>query len=136
VARPTGIRLEHDRALPKPARAVSAARPPGRPGRVKRLLLIGGALAGLWAWLRGRRREATDAEAPATVTPITPTPPPAEPAPAAEADQAVREAESRLDDETKYERAAGSEAEERHDAAERLKDDSVARRSAPPDDAA
>jgi hypothetical protein len=104
---------------------------------VKRLLLIGGALAGVWAWFRGRRREATDAEAPATVTPITPTPPPpAEPAPAAEADQAVREAESGLDEETTFERAADSEVQERHDTAERLKDDSVTRRPEPPDEAA
>jgi len=105
---------------------------------VKRLLLLGGALAGLWAWLRGRRREPVDAEAPATVTPIPPTPPPppAEPAHAAEADPGVREAESRLDDETKFERAAESEAEARHDVAERLKEEPVTQRPEPPDEAA
>jgi hypothetical protein len=105
---------------------------------VKRLLLLGGALAGLWAWLRGRRRDAVDAEAPASVTPITPTPPPPppEPTPPADADPAVREAESRLDDETKFERAVEAEGEARHDAAERVKEDAVTKRPEPPDEAA
>jgi hypothetical protein len=103
---------------------------------VKWLLLLGGAAAGLWAWLRARRRESTSEQPPATVTPITP-PSAAEPVPAADADPAVREAESRLEDETKYDREGEAEVEKRHEASERVKEDPLTERvESPPDDAA
>ena len=108
---------------------------------MKWVLIALAALAGAVWFFRRRKREepweqawttqgATEANVgPATVTYSTDIPadtetePRPEPAPAAEADPATREVESRSDDETKYERKLEAEIEERHAAAERLKND-------------
>ena len=58
---------------------------------------------------------------PARATDVPPAPP--APKPAADADQSDREVESRLDDETKYDRFREQEEAARHAAAERLRND-------------
>lgn len=55
-------------------------------------------------------------------------PPPPEPVPPSRADQADREIESRLDDESKYERFREDEERERAEAAMRLQADPLAER--------
>lgn len=101
---------------------------------VRRLLLLGGAAAALWAWLRRSGSDST----PATPAPPVPVPPPpVEPEAASDADPTGREVESRLDEQTKYERAVDEEAEARRRAADQLRADPLTERlDAPPDDAA
>ena len=111
------------------------------------LLALAAAAGAFWFWRRRSREEpweqAWPAEA-ATETSLGPAgetyatgvgaateaeaPAPRESAAAEEADPATREMESRLDDETKYERKLEAEIEERHAAAERLKNDPLTAR--------
>ena len=110
-------------------------------GRSRKLVIFGGlAAVGAAAWRLLRRptewqepsfepaarSPASDwpaATASADVTETETVPPPPEPEPPSEADQADREIESRLDDETKYERSLEQEEAARHEAAERLRHD-------------
>ena len=105
---------------------------------MKRLLLLAGSLGsvvvGLVTWLRRKRPEAGDAAPIGLPEPAPPAP--VEPAPAADADPAARDAESKLEDETKYERAAEEESAVRREAAERLRADPLPEPPESPPDAA
>jgi hypothetical protein len=109
-----------------------------------RYLLIGlglGAAVGfLWRALLGDEEAADTWQAappPETAAAGPPdfAPPPPEPAPPSVADQADREIESRLDDESKYERFREDEERERAEAAMRLQADPLAERPEPGPDA-
>jgi hypothetical protein len=93
---------------------------------VKRLAVIGG-LAAVGAVVAKKLRRGRDAGSHEhawgddTVSAEEPQPP--TPAPPSEADPADREVESRLDDESKYERRLEEEEQSRAAAAERLRTD-------------
>ena len=95
---------------------------------------LGAALGFAWRALLGDGEplDTWDAAAPppaatTETTDVTPPPPP-DPAPPSRADQADRESESRLDDESKYERFRQDEERERAEAALRLQADPLADR--------
>lgn len=106
---------------------------------MRKVAVIGGLVA-LAAVARRAFRQPAEWDAP-PVEPLAPTrdaefgqtyaaapsaeaaPAAPEPKPAAEADQSDREIESRLDDETKYDRFREQEEAARHAAAERLRND-------------
>jgi hypothetical protein len=67
--------------------------------------------------------EAAGDAGPVVAVSAEPAPPPPEPKPPSEADQTDREIESRLDDETKYDRFREQEESARREAAERLRND-------------
>ena len=93
---------------------------------MKRLAVIG-SLAAAGAFLVRKARRGRDGSEPhAWNTPepdAAAPPPPATPAPPSEADPADREAESRLDDQSAYERHLEDEEATRAAAAERLRAD-------------
>ena len=111
---------------------------PGNGGGVRKLAVFGGLVAAAVAAWRAFRRP-TEWNEPSFAPPPPPSPeldtvrepvgmteavpPPPEGKPSEEADQTDREIESRLDDETKYDRLREQEEAARHAAAERLRHD-------------
>jgi hypothetical protein len=92
---------------------------------VKRLAVIGSlAAAGAFLVKKVRRgRDGSEEHAWSAPEPDAAAPPPPTPAPPSDADRADREAASRLDDESAYERRLDDEEQTRAAAAERLRGD-------------